>query len=406
VENLISYGIVAGGVLFTIGFLYWVFLRYNPNDRVGIVERLWSSKGSLRDGDILALNGEAGFEPEVRRGGYIPYLWRWQYRLHKVKLITIQQGKIAYIFSRVGAPLAPGQTLGKIVSCNDFQNAKDFLANNGQKGRQRAILREGVYAINLAAFNVVAENNVYSLDNDKDLTEWQQNLAAIHGFDPLVIGAGGKDQIGIVTVHDGPSLKPGELIAPEVGTNKDDPFYHNNYQNVENFLAAGGQRGLQYTPIIDGTYFINRWFATVELTDKKVVPIGYGAAVVSYYGKLGKDTSGSTFRHGERVHEGERGVWETTLGPGKYPFNKHAGTIVLVPTTNFVLHWITGKTEGHRYDESLKSVSLITKDAYEPDLPLSVVVHIDYQKVHLFWWKLLSTYFGKSVILAGIKFLC
>src|SRR2546430_5522062 len=34
----------------------------------------------------------------------------------------------------------------------------------------------------------------------------------------------------------------------------------------------------------------------------------------------------------------------------------------------------------HRYDESLRSIDLVTKDAYEPLLPLSVVVHIDYQK--------------------------
>ena len=51
-----------------------------------------------------------------------------------------------------------------------------------------------------------------------------------------------------------------------------------------------------------------------------------------------------------------------------------------MPTTNFVLHWITGRTEAHRYDESLRSIDLVTKDAYEPMLPLSVVVHIDYQK--------------------------
>ena len=51
-----------------------------------------------------------------------------------------------------------------------------------------------------------------------------------------------------------------------------------------------------------------------------------------------------------------------------------------MPTTNFVLHWITGRTEAHRYDESLRSIDLVTKDAYEPLLPLSVVVHIDYQK--------------------------
>jgi uncharacterized membrane protein YqiK len=54
--------------------------------------------------------------------------------------------------------------------------------------------------------------------------------------------------------------------------------------------------------------------------------------------------------------------------------------VILVPTTNFVLHWITGKTEAHKFDEGLRSIDLVTRDAYEPLLPLSVVVHIDYQR--------------------------
>src|SRR4029077_5603751 len=102
--------------------------------------------------------------------------------------------------------------------------------------------------------------------------------------------------------------------------------------------------------------------------------------VVSYYGHQGKDLSGESFRHGERVLEGERGVWEKPLGPGKYPFNRYAGNIILVPTTNFVLHWVTGKSESHRYDESLRSIDLVTRDAYEPRLPLLCVLHIDYQR--------------------------
>ena len=130
----------------------------------------------------------------------------------------------------------------------------------------------------------------------------------------------------------------------------------------------------------DGTYFINRWFANLESIPKTVVPIGYVGVVVSYYGTAGRDVSGDAFRHGERVAEGERGVLEKPYGPGKYPFNTYAGNIVLVPTTNFVLHWVTGRSETHRYDESLRSIDLVTKDAYEPTLPLSVVVHIDYQK--------------------------
>ncbi len=376
---MITIGIIAGVCVFGLLVAAWLTTRYVPNTAVGIIERCWSSKGSLKEGDIVSLNGEAGYEADVLRGGIHFGLWRWQYSLHKTKLITIRQGKIGYIFSRVGKPLEPGQTLAKVVSCNDYQNVRAFLEAGGQKGRQRAILREGVYAINLAAFSVITEDSVYSIIRDRNLDEWKNALGAIHGFDPVVVG-GGKDNIAVVTIHDGPSLPPGEIIAPAVGTERTDPNYHNNYQDTEKFLSAGGSRGLQYATLIDGTYFINRWFATVEYIQKEVVEIGNVGVVVSYYGKAGKDTSGTTFRHGERVHEGERGVWETTLGPGKYPFNTYAGKIIRVPTTNFVLHWITGKSEGHRYDESLKSIDLITKDAYEPRLPLSVVVHIDYQK--------------------------
>src|SRR6185437_931514 len=227
----------------------------------------------------------------------------------------------------------------------------------------------------------------------KTLVSWQAELNADQGFLPVVIGGPvetpdpftpGKttlvDGIGIVTVMDGPSLGPGEIIAPAVGTERNDKNYHNNYQDAEAFLRAGGRRGLQYVPLTNGTYFINRWFASIESIPKTIVPIGYVGVVVSYYGRAGQDVSGESFRHGERVAEGERGVQEKPLGPGKYAFNTYAGNIVMVPTTNFVLHWVTGRTEAHRYDESLRPIDLVTRDAYEPTLPLSVVVHIDYQK--------------------------
>lgn len=371
--------IPAGVAVFAVLFLLWLTVRYIPNDRIGIVEKLWSLRGSLTEGAVIALKGEAGYQADIVRGGIHFGLWRWQYAVHTFPLVTIKQGKIGYAFSRGGDQLLPSQTLARIVDCNNFQDARAFLAHNGQKGRQRGILREGVYAINIALFNVITEDRVYTLERTKHLEEWQDQLLTLDGFSPLII-SGKSDQIGIVTVHEGPTLPPGELIAPAVGTEKDQPNFHNNYQDIEAFLAAGGRRGLQYTPLIDGTYFINRWFATVEMIPKQIVPIGSVGVVVSYYGKKGDDTSGKEFRHGERVHEGEKGVWERALGPGKYAFNTASGQVVLVPTTNFVLHWITGRTEAHRYDETLKSIELITCDAYEPMLPLSVVVHIDYEK--------------------------
>jgi len=406
-QQLAAWGIVGAWlavILFLVLFVAWLTLRFIPNDRVGIVEKLWSAGGSVAEGRIIALGREAGYQAELLRGGIHFGYWRWQYRLHKARLVTIAQGKIGYVYARDGAPLPSGQTLGHIVACNHFQDAREFLYGakgeiRGQRGRQRGILREGVYAINAAVFVVITESRVHALRHLLDQQEvqsvakWREELLEIGGFEPVIVGrplpaphpldpdtVEEVDSIGIVTVHDGPSLSPGEIIAPAVGTDPSDEHYHNNFQDPEAFLRGGGRRGRQYVPLTDGTYFINRWFAKVELIPKTVVPIGYVGVVVSYYGRQGQDLSGAAFRHGERVAEGERGVWERPLGPGKYPFNTFAGSIVLVPTTNFVLHWITGKSESHRYDESLRSIDLVTKDAYEPLLPLSVVVHIDYQR--------------------------
>ncbi len=73
-------------------------------------------------------------------------------------------------------------------------------------------------------------------------------------------------------------------------------------------------------------------------------------------------------------------MWNEPLLPGKYAFNTYAGKVLPVPTVNFILKWNRAEIGSHHYDENLSEVSLITKDAFEPLLPLSVVVHIDYKK--------------------------
>ena len=350
-------------------------IQYISNDNVGVVEKLWGK--SIAAGRIIATEGEAGLQSDPLRGGIHFGLPRWRYRLHRVPLVSIASGKIGYVYARDGLSVESGQILARTVNSDNFQNARLFLKESGgQRGRQRAILREGVYAINLAQFTIITQDRVYSLNTDRDemamVTTWQMELQAADAFNPVVIG-GTEDQIGIVTVQDGLALPSGEIIAPEVSN-------HNNFQDAERFIGENGYRGKQYMPLLEGTYFVNRWFATVEKLAKTVIPMGYVGVVISYYGKTGKDNSGAGFRHGERVTKGERGVWSEPLGPGKYAFNTYAGQIIVVPTTNFVLHWINGRTESHRYDANLKSIDLVTMDAYEPVLPLSLVVHIDYQK--------------------------
>ncbi|HQE92089.1 MAG TPA: SPFH domain-containing protein [Anaerolineae bacterium] len=359
--------------------------RYIPNSRIGIVEKHWSSKGSVKKG-FIALNDEAGFQPNVLRGG-LHYLIPIQYRVHIVPLVTITQGKIGYIFARDGQQLSPMQTLASNVTARDFQDVAGFLTQGGQRGPQRQILREGTYAINLAQFVVITEERVYYLPMSHAEESVIQRMAEViterGGFRPVVI-KDSDDLVGIVTVHDGPSLPQGEIIAPIVGDDPADPTtYHNKFQGPDIFLHAGGMRGRQLQVLVEGTYYLNRLFATVETIPKTVIEVGTVGVVVSYTGETGEDLSGTEYRHGELVRKGQRGVWSEPLLPGKYAFNTYAGKVFIVPTTNIILKWIRAEVGMHRLDENLKEVSLITKDAFEPSLPLSVVIHIDYQKAPL-----------------------
>src|SRR5258708_32729369 len=80
-----------------------------------------------------------------------------------------------------------------MVECNGFQEPVAFLTNNGQRGRQRAILREGVYAINTALFVVITEQGVHagpvSRQEREQSASWQQELAAACGFSPVLVGS-------------------------------------------------------------------------------------------------------------------------------------------------------------------------------------------------------------------------
>jgi uncharacterized membrane protein YqiK len=355
-------------------------LRYIPNNRIGVVEKLWSTRGSVKQG-FIALAGEAGFQPEVLRGGW-HMLFPFQYRVHVMPLVTIPQGKIGYVFARDGQTLPPTQALASNAAAKDFTDVAEFL-RHGQRGPQRRVLREGTYALNLVQFVVLTEGDLHYLSLDRDDEALFRKMAALlverGGFSPVVITS---DLVGIVTVHDGPSLAHGEIIAPTVGT-EDDAIHHNSFQDSELFLAAGGKRGRQLEVLVEGTYYINRLFATVETLPKTVVEVGHVGVVVSYTGSLGSDLSGEGYRHGELVRNGQRGVWSEPLLPGKYAFNTYAGRVLLVPTTNFILKWIHSEVGSHQLDENLSEISLITKDAFEPNLPLSVVVHIDYKKAPL-----------------------
>ncbi len=348
---------------------------YIKNDEYGVVEKIWSFGGSVKSG-FMSLNKEAGFAPDLIRGG-LHFFPPWQFRIHKQKMITVQS--LAYVYARDGKPLPAGQTLARNPDGVFFEDARGFLANGGQRGPQRQIVRQGVYAFNTALFVVMTGDKVYAIDVGADheaLDRMRRTIEDRNGFEPVII-RDTDDVIVIVTVHDGPVLEHGAIIAPAVGMDRNDLHtFHNSFQDIDHFLAAGGWRGRQEQVLVEGTYWINRLFATVETRPKKVVAIGTVGVVISYTGDSGVDVSGDDYKHGSLVDRGRRGVWADPVPPGKYPFNPFAYNVIDVPTTNFVLRWIESRREDHGLDSNLAEIRLITKDAFEPILPLSIVVHI------------------------------
>ncbi|WPX08974.1 hypothetical protein SOJ16_000141 [Caldicellulosiruptor danielii] len=128
---------VAGVLISIYVLLKLIGLRVIPNDKVGIVEKWWSFKGSL-DEQIIALHGEAGFQPEVLRGG-IHFRTSLMCKVHIVPLVTIQQGQIGYVFARDGKPLEATQTLGKVIpECNNFRDVRLFWKTVVREVRKEA----------------------------------------------------------------------------------------------------------------------------------------------------------------------------------------------------------------------------------------------------------------------------
>ena len=315
-----------------------------PENRIGIVTKkfvLFGKNKTLPEGRIIALEGEAGIQADPLAPGLYWGYWIWQYEINAVEFTGVPQGKIGLIVARDGSELPMGHILAQKVSCNNFQDARAFLSNGGQKGKQVAYLNTGVYRINTSLFSV-AYAEITAIEEGK---------------------------VGIVTALDGQPLSPGQIAGYDVPG-------HNNFQDFDAFLRAGGQRGLQPQVILAGSYSLNPWALTIEKVEMTAIPIGYVGVVISYIGNEGKDVTGTDFKHGNIVSRGEKGVWSSPLDPGKYPINTYVMKVELVPTTNLVLNWANARNESHQLDKNLCTITVRSKDGFPYNIDVSQIIHI------------------------------
>ncbi len=416
-------GLVSGIVAFIAVAIFWKALLWLfgviivPDDSIGTVTKkfvIFGANRNLPDGQIVALKGEAGFQADTLSPGLHLGLWPWQYTVVLVQFLTVSQGKVGVVQACDGKPLQSGRIIARDVDCDFYQDARAFLETAGERGPQMKVIPPGTYRINPLLFTVVLSDAVQVppgkigvveardgkplpsgriIAKGVDCESYQDVKAFFEGggergpqmklvppgtyrINPVLFDVQFADvidipdnKVGIVTTSEGRALATGEIAGEKIED-------HSMFQDPDRFIANGGYKGLQEQVLLAGRYFLNPRFVTVEVVDMTTVPIANVGVVIAYVGKEGKDVTGDSFKHGNLVSTGEKGVWVNPLDPGKYPINPFTHKVVNVPTANVVLNWATGKTEAHHLDANLSTITVRSADGFKFNLDVSQIIHI------------------------------
>jgi flavin-binding protein dodecin len=333
------------------------------------------------------------------------------YGVKKFPWVQVPAGQIAVVIAQVGQPLPIGAKSGVYKpEFGNFSNLATFVTGGGQKGVQRPVLPPGTLVpIHPVAFMVLTSGQVYGLPVSPELVHRTRATAGV--LKPEAFGltaaqlqvvviapVGPHDTVGVVTALEGPPLLSGD-IASRLGGYDDvvqmenaagatnDPeviemllgsknHLHNNYQDFQLFLDAGGKIGLQHDPLLYGAYLLNPFLVQVELVPMLVVNQGEVAVIKAYVGLPTSDTSGTDFKFGSIVRPGHRGIWQEPLRTGKYPINPRCYAAEIVPTSILTLNWSDTVSQAHSLDANLEPIEGKSREGFVFRIELQVQIHV------------------------------
>ena len=215
--------------------------------------------------------------------------------------------------------------------------------------------------------------------------------------DAVIATVGPQDVVGIVTALEGEPLPVGD-IASRLGGYDDiaemeqqegavdseiievllgsKNTLHNNYQDFQAFLDAGGKIGLQHDPLLYGAYLLNPFLVRVDMVPMLVVNQGEVAVMKAYVGLPTLDTSGAEFKFGSIVRPGHRGIWQEPLRTGKYPINPRVYAAEIVPTSILTLNWADAVSTAHNLDAHLSPIEAKSREGFVFRIDLQVQIHV------------------------------
>lgn len=388
--SLSPIAILVGVVVLLLLFVLFKSIKHIPRGSNGWLTKNFGKK--LADGGFLALNGEAGIQPDPIQNGWRFVLWPL-FSLHVEPLVQIPANTVGLVIAQVGAPLNGTKTAVYNAAFGDFQDVRKFVKNGGQQGVQRPVLRPGeTRAVNPYAFLVVTAGHVYGIPVNDDAQQMIERVKQLN-LNYVEIPA---DGVGVVTTLDGPPLEGG-AIAGRIGNFDDIKLLeqahadtadviaaimdtknklHSNYEDFQSFIDQGGSLGMQHDVLVRGLYALNPLLVKVDVKPILVVQQGEVMVIKAFVGLPTVDSSGPEYKFGSIVSPGHRGIWAEPLRTGKYPINPYLYDSIKVPTAILQLNWATATSAAHDLDKNLKAITAKSKDAFQFSIDLQVQIHV------------------------------
>ncbi|MEO6317830.1 MAG: SPFH domain-containing protein, partial [Acidimicrobiales bacterium] len=396
--------LVAAVVVLLVGFMS---VHRIGASEVGLVNKKLGFK-KLHDDNPIALEGEAGYQAVLLMPGLRFRLWPVS-TVSRFPWVQVPAGETGVVIAQVGRPLPIGNKSAVYrPEFGNFSDVASFITNHGEKGVQRPVLPPGTLVpIHPVAFVVVTSREVFGLPVSPDLaTLGRAGTLAPQSFGltpeqlrVMVIAPQGEtDVIGLVTTLEGAPLDKGDIASRLGGFEDVDTLEaadgdvtdaelidlllgsknaaHNNYQDFQAFIDAGGRIGLQHDPLLYGAYLLNPFLVRVELVPMLVVNQGEVAVIKGFVGLPTLDTSGVEFKFGSIVRPGHRGIWQEPLRTGKYAINPRVYAAEIVPTFILTLNWANATSEAHDLDARLESIVGKSREGFVFTIDLQVQIHV------------------------------
>src|SRR3954467_13586478 len=234
--------LIAAGIVIGLLIVWYIVTRFLVNigaKEVGIKERRYFGR-RMPQGRVVATDGEVGLQADVLKPGLHFVMYPVERVVQKVPLVEIGADELGIIEAIDGEPMPMGSVFAPDRAQNAHNNFQDpiaFIKQGGVKGIQLRTLPPGKWAIHPYLFRVsVCKSTVIP-----------------------------QGKVGVMTAADGDPLDAGRLLGKAIEG-------HLNFQDAEQFIASGGQKGPQVDILTPGTYRILT--NSIDLTNANIVKSG------------------------------------------------------------------------------------------------------------------------------------